>query len=98
MRLTTAMLTLACAAVCRADTLTLRNGQVIQGTYMGGTARTVKMQVEDTTKTYEVTDIATLQFTPAAPTASAKLPPGNRQTGTSGAGVRKAPSESPEHI
>jgi hypothetical protein len=91
MRLRTAILALACAAACRADTLTLRNGQVVQGTYMGGTARTVKMQVDDTVKTYDVTDIATLQFTPPAPTASAK-------PGTGRATVRKAPADPPEHI
>jgi hypothetical protein len=79
MRLRTAILALACAAACQADTLTLRNGQVVQGTYMGGTARTVKMQVEDTVKTYDVADIATLQFTPPVPTASAK--PGKAKIG-----------------
>jgi hypothetical protein len=81
-----------------ADSLTLRNGQVVQGIYMGGTARTVKMQVDDTVKTYDVTDVATLQFTPPAPTASATLPPGHRHPGATGAGVRKAPADSPEHI
>jgi hypothetical protein len=91
MRLRTAILALACAAACRADTLTLRSGQVVQGTYMGGTARTVKMQVDDTVKTYDVTDIATLQFTPPAPTASAK-------PGTVRAIVHKAPAAAPEHI
>ena len=97
MRLRTAILALACAAACWADTLTLRNGQVVQGIYMGGTARTVKMQVEDTVKTYDVTDIATLQFTPPAPTASATPPPGNRHAGTAGATTRK-PADSPEHM
>jgi hypothetical protein len=91
MRLRTALLALACAAACRADTLTLRNGQVVQGTYMGGTARTVKMQVEDTVKTYDVTDIATLQFTPPAPTASVK-------PGTAGASASKTPAVAPERI
>ncbi len=70
MRLTTVILALACAAACMADTLTLRNGQVVQGTYMGGTARTVKMQVDDSVKTYDVTDVATLQFTAPATAAS----------------------------
>jgi hypothetical protein len=89
---------MACAAACLADTLTLRNGQVVQGTYMGGTARTVKMQVDDTAKTYDVTDIATLQFTPPGPTASATLAPGHRRPGTTGAAAPKAPGESPQHI
>jgi hypothetical protein len=98
MRLRTAILALACVAACLADKLTLRNGQVVQGTYMGGTARTVKMQVDDTVKTYDVTDVATLQFTPPAPTASATLPPGHRHAGTTGTGGRKAPAGSPEQI
>src|ERR1022692_423969 len=102
MRFGTAILALplamACAAACLADTLTLRNGQVVQGTYMGGTARTVKMQVDDTVKTYDVTDIATLQFTPPGPTASATLAPGHRRPGTTGAAAPKAPAESPQHI
>jgi hypothetical protein len=89
---------MACAAACLADTLTLRNGQVVQGTYMGGTARTVKMQVDDAVKTYDVTDVATLQFTPPGPTASATLAPGHRRPGTAGAAVRKAPAEPPRHI
>jgi len=89
---------MACAAPCLADTLTLRNGQVVEGTYMGGTARTVKMQVDDTVKTYDVTDIATLQFTPPSPTASATLAPVHRRPGTAGAAVRKAPTESARHI
>ena len=98
MRLKTAFLALACAAACRADTLTLRNGQVVQGTYMGGTARTVKMQVDDSIKTYDVTDIATLQFTPPAPTASSIVPRSHREPGAARTGVPKAPADSPEHI
>jgi len=82
MRLRTAILALACTAACSADTLTLRNGEVVQGAYMGGTARTVKMQVDDTVKTYDVTDIATLQFTPAAPAASVVRPAVRRHAGT----------------
>jgi len=44
------------------DTLTLRNGKVIQGTYMGGTARQVRMAVGDRIETYEVSEVASLQF------------------------------------
>ena len=76
MRFGTAILALACATACLADTLTLRDGRVVQGTYMGGTARTIKIQVDDTMKTYDVTDVATLQFTAPAPTASRYAPAG----------------------
>src|ERR1019366_5937295 len=86
MRLRTAILALACAAACMADSLTLRNGQVVQGIYMGGTARTVKMQVDDTVKTYDVTDVATLQFTPPAP-AYGRRPRTRRSIYEAGAGI-----------
>jgi len=67
----TIVLGLVCAAAGLADTLTLRNGQVVNGTYLGGTARTVKMEVGDAIQTYDVTDIATLEFTAGAPPAAA---------------------------
>jgi protein-disulfide isomerase len=69
-------LAVACATSGWTDTLTLRNGQVVEGAYMGGTARTVKMQVDDVVKTYDVTDIASLQFTPPASSAGAPQPAG----------------------
>jgi hypothetical protein len=87
------LLAMACAAACAADTLTLRNGQVVHGTYMGGTARTVKMQVDDSVKTYDVTDVATLQFTAPAPAASTAHPLGRREGGAS-----QAHAAAPEHI
>lgn len=65
---------------------------------MGGTVRTIKMQVDDNVRTYDVTDVATLQFTPPAPAASATLPPRGRRAGMPGASTRKAPAGSPEHI
>ncbi|MGA3073109.1 MAG: hypothetical protein ABSG56_05380 [Bryobacteraceae bacterium] len=93
MRFGTAILALACATACLADTLTLRDGRVVQGTYMGGTARTIKLQVDDTVKTYDVTDVATLQFTAPAPTASAPVR-SQRQAGAAGAAARKDPADS----
>jgi hypothetical protein len=97
MRLRIAILAVACAAACLADTLTLRSGQVIQGTYMGGTARTVKMQVDETVKTYDVTEIASLEFTAPAPPASATLRPSHSHTAPTGPAARKS-AEAPEHM
>jgi hypothetical protein len=71
MRFATVLCALAFATAGFGDTLTLRNGQVVNGTYMGGTARTVKMEVGDAIKTYDVSDIATLQFTAGTTTSSA---------------------------
>jgi len=83
MRFATVLCALAFATAGFGDTLTLRNGQVITGTYMGGTARTVKMEVGDAIKTYDVSDIATLQFTPGSTTSSAgkeQKPPASSKT------------------
>ena len=54
MRFATFLACLAFASAGFGDTLTLRDGQVVNGTYSGGTARTVKMEVGDTIKTYDV--------------------------------------------
>jgi hypothetical protein len=70
MRFATVLCALAFATAGFGDTLTLRNGQTVTGTYMGGTARTVKMEVGDAIKTYDVSDIATLQFTAGATASS----------------------------
>jgi len=66
-----------------ADTLTLKNGRVVTGTYLGGTARQVRMEVGDRIETFQVSDVAEIQFqgaqsanapapapAPAAPTSS----------------------------
>jgi len=67
---------LLCVSLCLADTLTLRNGKVIQGTYLGGTARQIRMAVEDRVETYDVSEVARLEFE-ASP--SAKLEPAARE-------------------
>jgi hypothetical protein len=84
MRFATVLCALAFATAGFGDTLTLRNGQVVNGTYMGGTARTVKMEVGDAIKTYDVSDIATLQFTAGTTTSSVR--PAGVEPGTAGKG------------
>lgn len=66
MRFATPILALLCAAAGLPDTLTLRDGHVVTGTYVGGTARIIKMQIEDSVKTYDLIDAVSLQFTPPA--------------------------------
>ena len=53
---------LAIAALCVADTLTLRNGQIVRGEYLGGDARHVRMAVGDRVETYSVEDVSDLSF------------------------------------
>jgi hypothetical protein len=76
MRVCVALLALCLAGAGYADTLTLRNGQTINGTYLGGNARTIKMEVGDAIQTYDVSDVATLEFAagPAATSAPAPAP------------------------
>jgi hypothetical protein len=56
-------LTLATAGF--ADTIVLKNGRVINGTYLGGSPRQVKVEVGDQITTLEVSDIARIDFSGA---------------------------------
>ena len=60
LRLTT--ITMVLGALCFADTITLKNGGVIQGTYLGGDARHVKIAVGDRIDTYSVDELTNIQF------------------------------------
>lgn len=53
---------LALGALCFADTITLRNGGTIQGTYLGGDARRVKIAVGDRVDSYSIDEIQSIQF------------------------------------
>jgi hypothetical protein len=83
MRLRLALATLATLSIGFADTLTLRSGKTIQGSYLGGNARQVRMAVGDRVETFDVTEVSTLQFEAghtttqpqAAPAASAQPAP-----------------------
>jgi len=63
------------AAVCSADTVTLRNGQIVQGTYLGGTARQIRIDVNGSIQTLDVGQVQTVSFdggyAPAPPPAPA---------------------------
>src|SRR6476661_2070458 len=45
-----------------ADTITLKNGRVINGTYLGGTARQVRVEVGDRIQTVEIGEISRIEF------------------------------------
>ncbi len=57
---------IVCAAViscaASADTLVLKNGNRITGTYLGGDARTIRMTVGDRVQSYSVSDVDNLTF------------------------------------
>ena len=59
-----------------ADTLTLKDGRTINGTYLGGTSRQVRMEVGDGIQTFEIGRISGIQFgSGTAPSARADDPP-----------------------
>src|SRR5579871_4137117 len=60
MRLFAAGILLALAA--HADIVTLKNGRILNGTYLGGTPRQVKVEIGDEIETIEVSDIARIEF------------------------------------
>jgi hypothetical protein len=58
-----AILGLVClAGLSSADTLTLTNGRAVQGSYLGGDARSIRMAVGDRVETYAITDVASITF------------------------------------
>jgi hypothetical protein len=59
------LLTLASAAF--ADTVTLKDGRVIHGTYLGGSPRQVRLEVGDGIQSFDVSDIARIEFGHEAP-------------------------------
>src|SRR5260370_12336386 len=62
MLLRVATVVIGFVSLCAADSLTLRSGRVIDGQYLGGDARQVRMAVGDRVETFEVNDITSLQF------------------------------------
>ena len=58
-----------------ADTITLRDGRRVTGSYLGGDARSVRMAVGDRVENYPVADITSIAFDNAAPAAPAAAAP-----------------------
>lgn len=78
---------LVCATVLlmKADTLTLRNGATVQGTYLGGTARQVRMDQNGDIRTYDIGQVQSVIFSdggyqpppPPPPPAASSYPAPN---------------------
>ena len=63
------------AALVSADTLTLRTGEVVEGTYLGGTAREIRMDQNGAVRTYDIGQILSVTFTDATAYQAAPPPP-----------------------
>ncbi|MGD1068901.1 MAG: hypothetical protein ABSB15_02080 [Bryobacteraceae bacterium] len=46
-----------------ADTITLRNGEVVQGTYIGGTARLIRVDVNGDIRNFDIERVQSVTFT-----------------------------------
>lgn len=64
-----------------ADTLTLHDGRIIEGSYLGGDSRRIRMAVGDRIESFEISQVAGITFgsaravsTPPAPAAQAGSP------------------------
>jgi hypothetical protein len=53
-----------------ADTLELKNGQVVEGNYQGGTAQTLRFQTGSETKVFQRGEVVALTLTGAAPASN----------------------------
>jgi hypothetical protein len=62
MRLLHIGIAFALATAGFADTVTLKSGRVLNGTYLGGTARQVRVEVGDRVETVDVSDISRIEF------------------------------------
>jgi len=54
-----------------ADTLTLKNGDSVEGTYIGGTARVLRMEVNGEVQTFDIGMVTSLRFAAVNGSASA---------------------------
>ena len=90
MRLTCAGMAFVCATLGFADTVTLKNGRVISGTFLGGTARTVRVDDGVNVRTIDVSDIVRIEFSGNSVESSDRYP----DRPSSGPTLRRAPSSS----
>src|SRR5258708_22515380 len=62
MRLFCVLMFLTTGVAGLADTLYLKNGKVVGGTYLGGTARQVRMDLGDRVASYDLADVTKIEF------------------------------------
>jgi hypothetical protein len=76
MRLISIGISLALTSLLPADTLTLWTGRQIQGTYLGGSTREVKIDVGDRIQTVNLDEIARIDFSAPLQSTFVELPEG----------------------
>jgi hypothetical protein len=61
-RLFSTALLLACATVVWADTITMKDGRIFAGTYLGGNARQIRVDLGPEVRTFDLSDVARIEF------------------------------------
>ena len=81
MLLRSSTILLAFVTLSSADVLTLRSGRTIEGQYLGGDSRQIRIAVGDRIDTYDVDEISNLQFSlgqKSSSTSTSSRPPESR--------------------
>jgi len=87
------VLTLA-AAVGLADTVVMKDGRAIRGTYLGGSPRQLKIEIGDQIQTIDIGDVSRIEFSGSS-TSTPNFPPPEAQLGR---GVIVTPPPSPDEL
>ncbi|MBI3939431.1 MAG: hypothetical protein HY315_01230 [Acidobacteria bacterium] len=86
---------LGAMAFLRGDTLYLKDGRLVDGTYLGGTSTTVRFRVDGLITTYQVSDVQEIQFGRVVMgSAGTQTSPGSPSSGSSAAAASVAPTRS----
>src|SRR5689334_310494 len=86
------LLVLGTAAIAGADTLVLKSGETVQGTYMGGTARQIRMEISGEVRTYDIGQVQSVSFQSDGPYL---VPQADSRTSSEPSGQPSAPSRQP---
>lgn len=88
----------ALSGLLLADTVVLRSGRSVEGQYLGGNSRQVRVEVGERIETFNIDDVSQIRFgsDTASPTSSSSTTSasGSSRTGT-GTGTRTATANSP---
>ena len=72
----------AAAALLQADTLLLKDGTRLEGSFVGGNSHSVRFAVNDQVNSYQINDIESIHFASGPPPGASEPPPRNPQAGT----------------
>jgi hypothetical protein len=87
-----ALIALSCSVLLPADLLTLRNGSSVEGNYLGGTAREIRMEVGNRVQTFSIDTVSGVQFSSGNPQYQQQ--PGAQQQSTPPGGFGRSDAQS----